>query len=196
MTRALALGALSALAILVSSAGVASAAVPTQYWLNNSKNNPTAHCFTGYGPSSYFDLSNSAPTGSQSSSFYGSAIFGCTQAYPTGATLGAGAGTLQVWLTNTNTKKACTLPWFLLHNAVPSNAGQTITGSGYNLNGYISVPANTTSPRLITLAIKVPLAVLPPNDQLMLMIDGCSTSKLYYGSTSTPTNISLPTLVG
>jgi hypothetical protein len=30
----------------------------------------------------------------------------------------------------------------------------------------------------------------------MLMIDGCSKSKLYYGSASTPTNISLPTLVG
>jgi hypothetical protein len=91
----------------------------------------------------------------------GSAIFGCSQPFPNGAVLSPGAGTLQVWETNTNTK-SCTIPWFIQHNAVPSNARQNITGSSYNGNGFITIPANTTSPRLFTVAIKVPAATLPP----------------------------------
>jgi hypothetical protein len=196
--RKIVIAASSAVALLLGTASAASAA---QYWLNASHTVPTTHCYTGYGAGSYTDLLPTAPTGTTSKSFSGSALFGCTPAFPAGATIGAGPGSFDVWLTNTN-KKPCTTPWFLLHNATPSNAGTAITGAGYDGNPYITVPANTKTPTKFTVNFNVDPTTLAPGDQLMLMLDiktasgSCSNMTLYYGSTGTPSDLSLPTLAG
>ena len=53
-----------------------------------------------------------------------------------------GTGTLDVWFTNTYNKsrkpKSCLLPWFLQHNAIPGNVGDTITGTSLNGNPGIT----------------------------------------------------------
>jgi hypothetical protein len=200
ITRALGLAALAATLLVLGVASIASAAAPTQYWLTASHNNPTTHCYTGYGPGTYTDLSPTAPLGSSTTSFAGSTLFGCTPSFPSGGTIAAGKGSFDVWLTNTG-NKTCTTLWFLLHNASPRNAGTTITGTGANGNGGITVPAGTTVPTKFTVAFNVPATTLSPGDQIMWMLDvrtssgSCSKMTLYYGSTSSPSNLSLPTLV-
>lgn len=200
-TRAAFLAALSALALLLVSSSSASAAASTQYWLTASKTAPTTHCYTGYGSGSYTDLLDRAPTGITSSIFTGSAQFGCTQPFANGAKIGAGSGTLEVYMTNTG-RDTCYTPWWLQHAAVPRNVGTTITGTNVGGNGGIAVPPYTKTPLKITVPFTVPDTTLPPGDQLMTWIDvrtgkgACSATSLYYSGASTPSNISLPTLVG
>jgi hypothetical protein len=189
-----------ALALML--APVASASAANQYWLSNSQTVPTDHCYTGYGPGSYTDLLPTAPAGATSATFAGQAIFGCSPSFATGTTLNAGRASFDVWLTNTN-KKPCTTSWFLQHNAVPSNVGANIAGTGDALhNPSITVPAGTRTPTKFTVNFYVPQTTLLPNDQLMLWLDvrtasgSCSNMTLYYGSAGTPSDLSLPTLLG
>jgi hypothetical protein len=197
--RVIVLAVLGVLALMLA-APVSASAAP-QYWLNNSQMNPTTHCYTGYGPSSYRDLLPTPPLGATSSSFAGQTLFGCTPAFPAGAQLGAGSGSIEVWFTNPG-KKTCNTTWFLMHNATPTHAGQLIAGSTYNGGPLITVPAHTTTPTRFTVNFAVPATTLPPGDQLMLQFNvrtrsgACSAMTLYYGSTAHPTNLSLPTLVG
>jgi hypothetical protein len=192
--RAIMVAAISAFALMVG--GTATASAAPQYWLHNSQTNPTTHCYTGYGPSSYRDLLPVPPAGA-STAFSGQTLFGCTPAFPAGGQLGAGGGSFDVWFTNTG-KKSCTTSWFLLHNATPTHAGQLITGSP----PYITVPARTNTPTPFTVNFTVPETTLPPGDQLMWMINvrtrsgSCSSMTLYYGGAATPSTIRLPTLVG
>jgi hypothetical protein len=205
--RATLVSALTAVAVILPHAPSAFAA--TQYWLNPSQtvpHGPSDHCFTQYGPSSWTDLLPAPPAGATSSTSTGGVLFGCSPSFPVGAMLGAGTGTLDVWFTNTFNKsrnpKPCTVPWFLQHNAVPNNVGDTITGTTLNGNPGITVPARTTTPTKFTVNFNVPATTLGPNDQLMLWIDirtqtgPCSEKTLYWGSATTPTDLSLPTLVG
>jgi hypothetical protein len=201
-----ALGFVVLTAFAMLALGVPSASAGTQYWLNDTDTVSTGHCYTGYGSSSYTDLLSGLPTGAASSQATGAALFGCTNPFPAGASLGKGTGTLDVWFTNTYNQarkpKSCTMPWFLQHNATPSNAGDTITGTGVNSNPGITLPPNTTSPTRLTIKFNVPATTLGPNDQLMLMIDirtgtgPCSQMTLWYASTATPSGVSLPTLAG
>jgi hypothetical protein len=152
--------------------GMRTAFAATQYWLNDTDTVPTGHCYTGYGPSSYTDLLPTPPSGATSTASIGAVVFGCTPSFPLGASLGAGSGTLDVWFTNTYNKsrkpKSCTVPWFLQHNAIPTNVGDTITGTTLNGNPGITVPPNTTAPTHYTVNFNVPATTLGPNDQLML----------------------------
>ncbi|MFN2593582.1 MAG: hypothetical protein ABR579_01685 [Actinomycetota bacterium] len=185
-------------------AGMAPASAATPYYLNATKTAPTAHCYTGYGPSSYTDLLATAPT--NSATFAGSALFGCTQPYPAGAHISAGSGSLDMWFTNlakaSKNAKPCVTPWFLQHNATPTNAGTNITGANVNGNPSFTVPAGTTTPTKVTINFNVPDTTLSLNDQLMLWVDvrtqsgPCSQMTLYYGSAATPSDVSLPTLAG
>jgi hypothetical protein len=181
-------------------AGVSSASAAPQYWLNNSQNfTNLGHCFTGYGPSYNGDLSPIGPTNYRA--FTLNALFACSPQFPAGATLNAGAGTLDVWFTNTN-RKSCSTPWFLWHNATPSNAGTVITGTNYDGNPGITVPAGTSTPTEFRIPIAVEQTTLGPNDQLQLQVDvrtgtgSCSNMTFYYGSLATRSSLSLPTLVG
>jgi hypothetical protein len=202
--RAILIAALAVVGLVLP--GMPSAFAATQYWLNDSDTVPTDHCFTGYGPSSYTDLLPTPPTGATSTASTGAVLFGCTPSFPVGASLGAGPGTLDVWFTNTYNKghnpKSCTVPWFLQHNAIPTNVGDTITGTSLNGNPGITVPPNTTTPTQYTVNFNVPATTLGPNDQLMLWVDirtqtgPCSQMTLYWGSADTPSGLSLPTLVG
>jgi hypothetical protein len=199
--RLIVVTALTVVAMMLT--GVPSASAATQYWLNASHTTPTDHCFTGYGPSSYTDLLPTPPTGATSTASTGAVLFGCTPSFPLGASLGAGTGSLDVWFTNTYTKrKSCTTVWFLQHNAIPGNVGDTITGTTLNGNPGITVPQNTTTPTKYTVNFNVPATTLGPNDQLMLWVDirtskgACGKMTLYWGSASTPSDLALPTLVG
>jgi hypothetical protein len=202
--RVVVVAALAAFALVLG--GVPPAFAATQYWLNDTDTVPTDHCYTGYGPSSYTDLLPTPPTGATSTASTGAVLFGCTPSFPVGASLGAGTGTLDVWFTNTYNKghnpKSCTVPWFLQHNAIPTNVGDTITGTSLNGNPGITVPPNTTTPTQYTVNFNVPATTLGPNDQLMLWVDirtqtgPCSQMTLYWGSADTPSGLSLPTLVG
>jgi hypothetical protein len=205
--RAIVIAALTVVALMV--AGVPQALAATQYWLNPSHtvpHGPNDHCFTQYP---WTDLLPTAPTGATSVTSTGGVLFGCTPAFPLGASLGADSNQLShldVWFTNTYNKsshpKSCTVPWFLQHNATPNNAGDTITGTTLNGNPGITVPPNTTTPTEFTVNFNVPATSLGQNDQLMLWVDirtqtgPCSQMTLYWGSATTPSDLSLPTLVG
>jgi hypothetical protein len=195
--RAILVAAISTVAVMFVGTASASAA---DFYLNNSQNNPTDHCYTGYGPGSYRDLVEGGPTGATSSTFSGSALFGCTRAFPAGGEL-HGNGSLELWFTNTN-KKSCTTSWFLYHNASPTNAGSVITGSYYNGNPAVTVPAGTKTPKKFVVNFYAPATSLYAGDQLMLHTNvrtasgSCSNMTLYYGSASHATKLSLPTLVG
>ena len=194
------IGAVAALAVAGALVLGTSSAGAAQYWLNNSKtvaSGPGSHCISAAG---YWwtDMLPTAPTGSTSSTYRGTAAFSCSPALATGGTIAAdnsGSSSVDLYFTNTN-KKACNDAWFLMHNAQYDHAGDVIAGTTVNGTGYITVPGNTKTPTKFTQHFNVPQTTLGPNDQLVLQVDQCNSyMTMYYGSASAPTNVSLPTLV-
>lgn len=184
----------AAVTVGVSSAGAA------QYYLSNSYTVPhgtSDHCISGPGYQ-WTDMLPTAPTGTTSKTYVGSALFGCSPSFPTGGTIAADntqQSSVDLYLTNTS-KKACSDAWFLMHNSAYQHAGDVIAGTNYNGTGYLNVPANTATPTKFTVRFNVPQTALGPGDQLVLQVDECNSyMKLYYGSVGSPTNVSLPTLV-
>jgi hypothetical protein len=191
--------ALSAVALMLVGTASASAAAP--FFLNNAAPASTVHCYTGYGSSTYKDLSS---TLFAAGTFGGQTVFGCTPPFASDTLLGGdsnGLSSLDVYFTNSN-KKACTTTWFLMNNSTPTHAGELIAGSTYNGGPLITVPAKTLTPTKFTVNFNVPEKLLLAGDQLMWQINtrtasgSCSNMTLYYGSASNPTNLSLPTLAG
>jgi hypothetical protein len=200
-SRVILASALASLGLMLAGVSSASALVDTQYSLADSQLNPhgsTDHCFTQYGPASYRDLNPGLPAGA-GSTFAGAALFGCSPAFPAGATVGPGTVTVDAWFTNTYKKKSCATPWFLMHNSAPNHVGDVIAGTYYDNGPPFIVPANTTTPTHFQVNVTLDSATtLYPGDQLMLMDDvrtqtgTCSLMTLYYGSTARPSGVTVP----
>ena len=169
--------------------------INTSYWATNSNTVPGTHCYKAVGGATQKDLLPTAPTGTTNQSTTGgsNSWFLCTTAMPAGAALGAGTGSLDVWLTNTR-NQSCTVNYFLGNNATPSSGAVFFAWSPPN-GAAITVPANTTTATKFTANFTVPATTLVANDQFTLqMTRSCTNITWWYGSTNAPTKLSLPTL--
>jgi hypothetical protein len=86
-----------------------------------------------------------------------------------------------------------------MHNSAANHAGDVIAGTYYDNAPAFIVPANTTTPTHFQVNATLDSATtLYPGDQLMLMNDvrtqsgTCSLMTLYYGSTATPSGVTVP----
>lgn len=174
--------------------------LPTQFFLRSSRTVPATRC---YG-SSYGDLLAGAPTAATSTPFAGgSTQYSCTPALGSGAVLGAGSGSFDLWYTNTSTKN-CNALWSLARGASPSSTGTAIARSGLGKSPpSISLQANKLTPVKLTVPVDLPTATTfaGSDDQLMLGIDVGTSScgapvTLYSDSTAMPARLAVPTLTG
>jgi Tfp pilus assembly protein PilV len=173
--------------------------VATDYWMAESQTVATTKCYNPGGAATERDMLSSAPTGSTTTSWAGSGgafrLF-CSPTVPTGATLGAGNVTAELYRTN-GKSQSCSTILYLYHNATPTNPGTAIAGP----ISY-TIPGNTSTATKFTVTFAVPATTLVANDQLVLMVYGstssgsCSLLTLQYGSTTRPSKLSLPTLTG
>jgi hypothetical protein len=172
------------------------AALATTYWATNSNTVPSTHCYKAIGGAAFRDLLGTAPTGATRQSTVGvsNAWFLCTPTMPAGATVGAGTGSIDVWMTN-STNKSCTVNYFIGSNATSSSGDTVFESFSPSYGPAITVPASVATPTKYTANFTVLATTLVANDQITLeLARSCTGITWYYGATTALTKMSLPSL--
>ena len=148
----------------------------------------TTNCAGGTLQDMQQGYSSANPTATTFGTNNGDITF-CSDTFTTGQTMSAGTATVTAYLANTNTRKSCTLTSTMSVNGVTS-----ITPTA----GSIIVPLSTTL-SIFTKTMSTNAVTFAPGDRLVLDIQwpasNCANTTLSYDSTSTPSRVTVATIV-